>query len=1609
MKKVSNLLLGYPAFVSSYLKNYPFKKEHLLFLIAMVLIVSYGKAQTNNYFGSSGNISSAAWSTNPAGPYNTSLNTTGGAIINFGNAATVIGATIDIRGINATANVTAWIGGGTFGTGGTVVPVNVSGGVTLNMLSQAISSAAGTGFNKSGAGVLAISTGSAYTGGFTLSDGTIIIGGVNAMGANTLNLNGGIVAADGNRDLGGKYPGGISIGGNVQFGEVTGLASNTSNLSFTNNISLGSTNPTLTMGNTGTASFGGVFSGTGGISFTKNISGTGIFDMVNTANVFSGNVNINGGLVRFAADGSFGNAGNTIVIDGGQLLANNDFSILHAINLGTSAGTGINVPSGTLTIDGVISDRTILGSFTKFGAGSLVLKNANTYTGKTYIATTGGILQLNRPGGNTLPSTNDALINGGTFQISTDQTLNDLSLVNGSLVVDNGVTLTINGIFDFFQPGIITIVGNGKIIYGPAGVLKYSGTIAKMITSAEFPVSGGPYFVNCNNPGGIILPFNRTLNGGLLLTTGIFTIGAGVRLDLDGASLNSLGGYLAGNAIVGSTAELTIRGNAGGVVALPTNINIGLNNLSIDGTRVVALNGTNHLVLSGTLTISNGAIFDNGGESQITNGGAAGISISGTFVTRDLEGFSGPATAIPGISPILNDGCTIEYGRAGNQNISIRSDYKNLRFTGGGIKSLSVANSIAPIVGTVTIPDATILDVSNNTFGSVLTNFKMMNGRFRVSGTGTKPDMDGAYDLSGNSVIEFYNSGTALNETIRGKNAAANNILYNQIEVTGNKVGNSNSNITINSNGIFRVKSGGVFEINDNSIIAAPTTTGQSVVVENNALFLCGNNRGFNGFTPTITDNSSIHPNITNIALATGTPGSTVNYTRAGDQPITIANALEYSNLILSGSGMKIAPSGTLNIHGNLSKISACSFESNNGKVLFNNSTTAQTISSTVPPIFNFYDLSNSNTSATGLNFTNNIAIIHALELTANSKLNFSTADINLLSSAFSTARVARVPSSAVIEYSGIGRWVVERYFPAARSWRLITSPLSSNNTPTTIFSQWQQDGNYTPGRGVFITGPNPAYATNGLDDSYFDSYSGKTYQNNAFVNMGNTLTSLSNSGLKEANIGYFIFVRGDRSRSPDNTVFPNTNATTLSSRGKLQTGTQTFPGFTRTTAGQRNFALVGNPYASPVDFNSLTRVNLLKRFIVWDPKINQVGAYVYLDDPDNDGVYSINPSSPGNQGLDIQSGQAFFVETDAAIGPASITFNESSKSTVNNQGMFRPVTATNFFRSFLYQVNADSTTRLVDGNLAEFGGSFHDSVDFQDALKFININETFGLTRNKTSIAIERRPAIEVGDTLFFNLTRTSQRSYQFRFEPGNFDPLLSAFIEDDFTGSSTPISLTSTSNFNFVINGNAGSDAANRFRVVFRRIEAAPLPVSFIDLKAWKQANSIALEWKVENEINISKYEVEKSEDGTDFSYEHTLPPTGGLLNAKTYHWRDNNPVPGDNFYRIRRVDQSGRMEYSRIVKVKMGNGATGIRVINNPVTDGIILIEIKSRVGGILNTRLLDSKGQIILGKTINHAPGSSIERLRPTGKLAVGVYHLEVAMPGNENIIYKVLVQ
>ena len=735
-----------------------------------------------------------------------------------------------------------------------------------------------------------------------------------------------------------------------------------------------------------------------------------------------------------------------------------------------------------------------------------------------------------------------------------------------------------------------------------------------------------------------------------------------------------------------------------------------------------------------------------------------------------------------------------------------------------------------------------------------------------------------------------------------------------------------------------------------------------------------------------------------------GLPGITTNVSIPTGTTIFInANeSVNCQNITLSGTASLVINKGKLTIYGTISTPSTGKINAGTGDIEMK-AAGAQNISGRnfVGNNLSSLIISNTNTTTGKVTVLDSLRILSALNF-GNTTADLITSDTLILCSNDTvTARVGQLAAGNVIT----GKIAVERYFPARRAWRLVTSPLSNTGS---IWSNWQNRGVYTPGGGTHITGPNPTVA-NGLDVSVTNNSSLKTGVNLAIVTDTKGM-NLSNNTSSAANIGYFLFVRGDR--NPANINTGSSNITTISSKGNLQTGTQTFM---TATSAKDAYTLIGNPYASPVYFRSVTRNNVINRFVVWDPYLNQVGGYVVVEDPLNLGNYSYTPQRVGGQDSIIQSSQAFFVQ-NAAAGMGSVVFNEVNKSPKINSGLFRPASPTgassltHSIRVNLFLNNGSNSLALADGTLAQFNDKASAGVDNIDAVKFYNVNEMVSFQRNNTLLAVERRPLIKQDDTLFLQLLRTSQRKYRLEVVPEKFDnPLLSAFLEDNFTGKATPLNLASSNMYDFAITADAKSAAANRFRIVFKQVSAGPLPVTYKSVKAYKQANNIAVEWTVENEINISKYEVEKSEDGVSFTKVNATTATGANRTSTTYTWLDIKPLSGNNFYRIRSVSPDGGIEYSNVMLVKMGNAPSGISVYPNPVVNGIIGAEFKNMPSGVYRINLINQLGQTVFSKTINHAAGSSLQSIQPDNKLAPGIYQMEVTAPDHQSNPIKVIVQ
>ena len=165
---------------------------------------------------------------------------------------------------------------------------------------------------------------------------------------------------------------------------------------------------------------------------------------------------------------------------------------------------------------------------------------------------------------------------------------------------------------------------------------------------------------------------------------------------------------------------------------------------------------------------------------------------------------------------------------------------------------------------------------------------------------------------------------------------------------------------------------------------------------------------------------------------------------------------------------------------------------------------------------------------------------------------------------------------------------------------------------------------------------------------------------------------------------------------------------------------------------------------------------------------------------------------------------------------------------------------------------------------------------------------------------------------------------------------------------------------------------------------VQQSTLAVSWLSFEALPSGSGIELRWQTAQELNASHFEVEHSINNRDWFYLGTIVATGNSNTAQTYRYQHSSPAAGSNFYRIKEVDQDGKVSYSKTVKAVWGEVNSRLLLYPNPVNNGRINLLLK-REGMV---RIFNSQGVLVLQQ--QHSAG--LKNIS-VAQLARGVYLLQ----------------
>ena len=736
-----------------------------------------------------------------------------GTSANLGAAASNLsfnGGTLQVTG-TALTNFSG-IGHTVVLNAGTTVGLDINNAANIFTVDQVLSQGSG-GFTKLGAGTAILNQVNTYTGTTTVSAGTLTLSGSGTLGATSAPL----AMGGGTLDLGttSQTVGAVTLtaGNTIQNGTLTGTSYVAGN---------GSGNAIVTA----------ILAGAGAVSET----GAGTLTL-SGPNTYSGGTTLTAGTVSVGAASNLGTGGiltfngGTLQVTGTSLTSLSGTGHTAAFTAAKTVSLDINNAANTFTVDSVLNQTT--GGFTKLGAGTAILNQANTYTGVNTL--TAGTLSVGATA-NLGAAGAGLTFNGGTLQI-TGTGLTNFTGIGHTVTFTNNtsVGLDINNAANTFTVDKVLALGTGGFTKLGAGTATLS--LANTYTGTT-KVSAGT--LSISGPGTLGVAAPLTLAGGTLDLGGTSQTVAAVNITAAAASGNTIqNGSLTGLVNTTYTAS-NASGNA--IVAA---------NLLVSGTAGVTQSGAGTLTLSGNNTYTGATTLTNGTVSAgvTANLGAAAAGL--TFNGGNLQITGTTLTNFTGIGHAVTFTAAKTVGLDINNAANTFTVDQVLNQTTGGFTKLgagtAVLNQANTYTGTTTVSAGTLTLSGVGTLG---TGALVMGGGTLDLGTGSKTT--GAVTIA----TAAASGNTIQNGSLTGSSYTASNASGNAI-VTASLLGGG----TLTKSGAGTL-----------TLTGANTYTGTTTV--NAGTLDLGGSTATGSLASTIT---------------LGLGGGTLNYTRTGGTTQTFA------------------------------------------------------------------------------------------------------------------------------------------------------------------------------------------------------------------------------------------------------------------------------------------------------------------------------------------------------------------------------------------------------------------------------------------------------------------------------------------------------------------------------------------------------------------------------------------------------------------------------------------------------------------------------------------------------------------------------------------------
>jgi hypothetical protein len=1011
-------------------------------------------------------------------------------------------------------------------------------------------------------------------------------------------------------------------------------------------------------------------------------------------------------------------------------------------------------------------------------------------------------------------------------------------------------------------------------------------------------------------------------------------------------------------AQIGVTAGFNNQPVISSTVSGITNLIFGVNGLIVLGTTTTA---TSLTVNSGFTLAVSGSITQNSSSVVLS------ALSSSTFTTT----LAGAGTISCSSLTVGNSNVFLAVSLLSTNLVEVISTISNLSISGSLIvNSTTQGTSVVPLIVAIGFNNAT---------------FSLQGGVTTIGTTIKTVNTTQGIILTGNSIPIFsidMPTGSSLTPVLQltGAHAIDATSVANSIDFYNNTGGTGTC--TVNYSGtsqeVYTTSSSTILNTSP-QVYQYLSLTGTGTKTPDGSLLTVG--ADLTSLTPTTVAFNTNNPTVT--IGGNWTNSSTVNQ---GSGNITVTGSVTNN----SGGTLNLG-TGNLSIAANYTNNTGGVYTQSTGTTIFNGAS-AQVLAdnSTTGTTFNLVNFTSGGTKT--MSGTGGFAVSNSGILTMGANTILQTGNVLTLNSAnTSTATVAAIPSTASIAGTVNAQRYISGGSNAYRGYRFLSSPVYTATTGSGASTQYYYSLGYLPAYvpltstsgtlGGFTKAGNPSLYLY-RDNVVFTNSSFNTGNFRSIYAINNTPSYslwVDNDGAFNLHVGtgIMLFYRGNTSALSskwitttvaESNVFTSTGTlnqqaiTVVNWYTQLPTLQYDVVSGNANPSGYAGYNLVGNPYASSIDWNTYSATNNTAG--IYAPNVGNT-IYIYNEVSK---VYATYNGTTGTNGgsRTIPSGQGFFVKTTGS--GATMTFNEAAK--VNTQVTGPTQSTGNTLLLSKRMTNDDlNANSLQDIRLEMAADSINKEetvICFKaDAQNGFVINEdsqhlTGGgkvglcsISADSVALAINTIPLPKPTQTIVrLEMSATTDGVYTLnRTEINNIPKLYRVWLMDAYVKDSLDIRSNTTYTFN-LYKADGNSYGANRFSIVIRQDPA--MMVHLLSASATKAKDGAQIIWTTENEDYYTNFTVERSTDGGN-----TFNALGSLLSNGTgnYNFLDKTPLLTSDKYRVQVTDLNGGITYSTVMTLNydVSNNAqanNAIVIYPNPVSN-VMNLAINQNNGSSTNT--------------------------------------------------------